>query len=65
MGSLPMGLDYAAMSNAELKQYFLRHGDRPVFQAYLDKINSARDGLLPVPAILTLMKKFKPRFAKS
>jgi hypothetical protein len=41
MESLPMSpVDYAAMSNAELKQYFLKHwGDRPAFQAYLDRIN--------------------------
>jgi hypothetical protein len=40
MGSLPMSqVDYAAMFNAKLKQYFLRHGDRPAFQAYLDRIN--------------------------
>ncbi|MBE9009671.1 hypothetical protein IQ250_05585 [Pseudanabaenaceae cyanobacterium LEGE 13415] len=29
-----------AMSNAELKEYFLKHrGDRAAFQAYLDRIN--------------------------
>lgn len=28
------------MSNAQLKQYFLKHrGDRAAFQAYLDRIN--------------------------
>ena len=33
-------VNYNAMSNTELKQYFLRHrGDRAAFQAYLDRIN--------------------------
>lgn len=32
--------NYDAMSDAELKQYFLKHrGDRAAFQAYLDRIN--------------------------
>ncbi len=31
---------YKAMSNDELKQYFLKHrGDQAAFQAYLDRIN--------------------------
>lgn len=33
-------INYDAMSNTELKQYFLKHrGDRAAFQAYLDRIN--------------------------
>ncbi|XHX79635.1 MAG: DUF6887 family protein [Stenomitos frigidus ULC029] len=32
--------NYDAMSDAELKQYFLKHrGDRTAFQVYLDRIN--------------------------
>jgi hypothetical protein len=33
-------VDYDAMSDMELKQYFLKHrGDQAAFQAYLDRIN--------------------------
>lgn len=33
-------IDYNAMSDADLKQYFLKHrGDQAAFQAYLDRIN--------------------------
>lgn len=33
-------VNYDAMSNTELKQYFLKHrGDRTALQAYLDRIN--------------------------
>ena len=33
-------MNYDAMSNAELKQYFLKHrGNQTAFQAYLDRIN--------------------------
>lgn len=33
-------VNYDAMSNTELKQYFLKHrGDRAALQAYLDRIN--------------------------
>jgi hypothetical protein len=41
MGSLLMSqVNYDAMSNADLKQYFLKHrGDQSAFQAYLDRIN--------------------------
>jgi hypothetical protein len=41
MESLLMSLmNYDAMSNAELKQYFLKHrGNQTAFQAYLDRIN--------------------------
>lgn len=32
--------NYDAMSDADLKQYFLKHrGDQSAFQAYLDRIN--------------------------
>lgn len=32
--------NYDAMSDAELKQYFLQHrGDHAAFQAYLDRVN--------------------------
>jgi hypothetical protein len=41
MGSLLMNrVNYDAMSNAELKQYFLKHrGNQAALQAYLDRIN--------------------------
>ena len=41
MESLLMSrIDYAAMSNAQLKKYFLKHrGDKAALQAYLDRIN--------------------------
>lgn len=33
-------INYDAMSDAELKQYFLKHReDRTAFQAYLDRLN--------------------------
>lgn len=33
-------VNYSAMSDAELKQYFLKHrGDRAALQAHLDRIN--------------------------
>ncbi|BAY10890.1 DUF6887 family protein [Calothrix sp. NIES-2098] len=33
-------INYDAMSDPELKQYFLKHrGDRAAFQAYLERIN--------------------------
>ncbi|MFB2838329.1 DUF6887 family protein [Floridanema evergladense] len=33
-------INYDSMSNAELKQYFLKHrGDQAALQAYLDRIN--------------------------
>ena len=33
-------VDYTRMSDAELKQYFLKHrGNKSAFQAYLDRIN--------------------------
>ncbi|MEO0684579.1 MAG: hypothetical protein AAFY76_05905 [Cyanobacteria bacterium J06649_11] len=34
------GVNYNLMSDAQLKQYFLKHrGDETAFQAYLDRIN--------------------------
>jgi hypothetical protein len=34
-------VDYAAMSDQELRQYFLRHReDKIAFQAYLDRLNN-------------------------
>jgi hypothetical protein len=41
MESLLMSrINYDAMSDAELKQYFLKHrGDQAAFQAYLERIN--------------------------
>lgn len=33
-------VNYNTLSDAELKQYFLKHrGDKAAFQAYLDRIN--------------------------
>ena len=33
-------VDYTRMSDADLKQYFLKHrGNKSAFQAYLDRIN--------------------------
>jgi hypothetical protein len=33
-------INYAAMSDADLKQYFLKHrGNQAAFQAYMDRIN--------------------------
>lgn len=33
-------IDYNALSNSELKQYFLKHrGDQSALQLYLDRIN--------------------------
>lgn len=33
-------IDYTAMTDAELKQYFLKNrGDQTAFQAYLDRLN--------------------------
>ncbi|MEO1432645.1 MAG: hypothetical protein AAFS12_18125 [Cyanobacteria bacterium J06632_19] len=33
-------INYNAMSNADLKEYFLKHrGDKAALQAYLDRIN--------------------------
>ncbi|MEO1373398.1 MAG: hypothetical protein AAFW70_03540 [Cyanobacteria bacterium J06635_10] len=33
-------VDYNAMSDADLKEYFLKHrGDKAALQAYLDRIN--------------------------
>lgn len=43
-------VDYSAMSNAELKQYFLKHrGDKAAFQAYLDRINQRPQRIIASP----------------
>jgi hypothetical protein len=41
MGNLQMSqINYDAMSDAQLKEYFLKHrGDRSALQAHLDRIN--------------------------
>jgi predicted metal-dependent RNase len=41
MGNLQMSqVNYDAMSDAQLKEYFLKHrGDRSALQAHLDRIN--------------------------
>lgn len=37
-------VNYNAMSDAELKQYFLKHrGDEIAFQAYLERINCLKN----------------------
>jgi hypothetical protein len=42
--------DYNAMSDAELKQYFLKHrGDQAAFQAYLDRINQRPRRIIASP----------------
>jgi len=42
--------NYDAMSDAELKQYFLRHrGDQAAFQAYLDRINQRPRRIIASP----------------
>mgnify|MGYP000468693878 CR=1 FL=1 len=59
-------VNYNAMSDAQLKQYFLKHrGDRAAFQAYLDRINQRSLRIIASPNILILMIKFKRLFAKS
>ena len=43
-------VNYNAMSNTELKQYFLKHrGDRAAFQAYLDRINQRPLRIIATP----------------
>jgi hypothetical protein len=43
-------INYDAMSDAELKQYFLKHrGDRAAFQAYLDRINQRPRRIIASP----------------
>jgi hypothetical protein len=42
--------NYDAMSDAELKQYFLKHrGDHAAFQAYLDRINQRPHRIIASP----------------
>ncbi|WP_121969834.1 hypothetical protein [Leptolyngbya sp. BC1307] len=42
--------NYDAMSNAELKQYFLRHrGDQSALQTYLDRINQRPHKIIAHP----------------
>jgi len=43
-------INYDAMSDAELKQYFLKHrGDQVAFQAYLDRINQRPRRIIASP----------------
>lgn len=42
--------NYDAMSDAELKQYFLKHrGNQAAFQAYLDRINQRPRRIIASP----------------
>jgi hypothetical protein len=42
--------NYDAMSDVELKQYFLKHrGDHTAFQAYLDRINQRPHRIIASP----------------
>lgn len=42
--------NYDAMSDAELKQYFLKHrGDQAAFQAYLDRLNQRPRRIIATP----------------
>ena len=44
-------VDYSSMSDAELKQYFLKHrGDQAAFQAYLDRINQRPRRIIASPS---------------
>ncbi len=43
-------INYDAMSDAELKQYFLKHrGDRSALQAHLDRINQLPPRVIASP----------------
>jgi len=43
-------INYDAMSDTELKQYFLKHrGDQAAFQAYLDRINQRPRRIIASP----------------
>jgi hypothetical protein len=59
MGSLLMSqVNYDAMSNAELKQYFLKHrGDSTAIQAYLDRINQRPLRIIANPSDLDFDEK--------
>ena len=44
-------VNYDAMSDAQLKQYFLKHrGDRAAFQAYLGRINQRSLRIIASPS---------------
>jgi hypothetical protein len=43
-------INYAAMSDAELKQYFLKHrGNQTAFQAHMDRINERPHKIIASP----------------
>jgi hypothetical protein len=43
-------INYAAMSDTELKQYFLKHrGNQAAFQAYMDRINERPHQIIASP----------------
>jgi hypothetical protein len=43
-------INYAAMSDADLKQYFLKHrGNQAAFQAYMDRINERPHKIIASP----------------
>ncbi|PSB03649.1 DUF6887 family protein [Merismopedia glauca] len=51
-------VNYNAMSDAELKQYFLKHrGDKAAFQAYLDRINQRPLRIIASPSDLDFDEK--------
>jgi hypothetical protein len=52
MGSLLMSrVNYDVMSDAQLKEYFLKHrGDQAAFQAYLDRINKRSLRIIASPS---------------
>jgi hypothetical protein len=59
-------VNYDAMSDAQLKQYFLKHrGDRSALQAHLDRINQRPLRVIASPGDLILMRKFDRQFAKN
>lgn len=44
-------INYNSMSDAELKQYFLKHrGDQVAFQAYLDRLNQRPRKIIAEPS---------------
>lgn len=51
-------VNYDAMSDAALKQYFLKHrGDRTALQAYLDRINQRPRRIIASPNDLDFDEK--------
>lgn len=51
-------IDYSAMSDTELKQYFLKHRrDQAAFQAYLDRINQRPLRIIASPSEPNFDKK--------